>query len=306
MKQANNLFNRFLSIKSECAFVTAADAKYVPYLFNTLASIHLNFPDHPIIYIFDLGMSYLQRRELSTIPWVKLVSMDKFVPHWKVNWSWKPYILSQVIERYVLYFDSANIVVCRPLYLWFLSIEKNGYLVVSNRQKLVDIVPSNYWKLFGLAPEAEADKKTFGAGLIGYDTKGPAGNAIKKSLNLTVDGFNLGRSRDETNPIFDTSVEHDCVCFRADQTLLNLAFYEYLDPSRLQIRNERRYCGYGGRYDHPRQYIWYAHRHLESLIYFWKPLTTQNALFYLNRCSSYIIVMVRRHGRRLINLITKH
>ena len=302
MKQSEKLHKKYISIKQNCALVTAADKKYAPYLFNTLMSIHSKFLDHPRVYVFDLGMTWIQKKELSATPWVKLLPIENFIPHWKKNWSWKPYILTQIKERYVLYFDSANIVLYRPLELWYLSIKKHGYFVVSNSQALNDITPSNYWELFARDSVEDSHKATFGAGLVGFDSTGKAGAAIKKTLDFTLLGYNLGRSSQEKNRIYDNSVKHDCSCFRADQTLLNLAFRQYCG-NNLIIRDELRYCGLGGASDHPNQYLWYSRKHMDSLVYYWTPLNNKHALYYYSRLVSYIKISVSIFGTFIIKFL---
>lgn len=294
------LDSEYQEMRTESALVTAADAKYAPFLFNALSSIHANFPDHPVVYVFDLGLSRTQKCELKSVPWVKLKVCEKFVPHWKSGWSWKPYILTQVNERYVLYFDAANIVVYRSIYLWFLAIKRHGFFGVANGQRLQDITPSDYWTMFGLDPNVSASRPTFGAGLFGFDRSGPAGAAVNKCLALTVAGWNLGRSASEKNPLYSKIVLRDCACFRADQTLLNLAMVEYMGPEIL-IRDELRYCGLGGPCDHVNQYLWYSRRNKNSMLYFNTPMNAYTAVFLYNRLISWMIVVFRWRASELRN-----
>ena len=284
MTLSTRLARQYDGIRADCALVTAADANYAPFLFNALASIHAVFPDHPPVYVYDLGLSAAQRRELSAVSWVRLRAIEHFVPHWKAGWSWKPYILNQVSERYVLYFDAANIVLYRSIALWFLAIRRHGFFGIGNGQQLADITPSDYWQHFGLDAAGAGPLPTFGAGLFGFDQAGPAGAALRESLALTVQGWNLGRSAGEKNPLYG-AVVRDCVCFRADQTLLNLAFVKHLGP-QLLIRDELRYCGRGGPADHPNQYLWYARRQRASMRYFWRPLQQVSAAFLYNRITA--------------------
>jgi hypothetical protein len=294
------LDSEYQEMRSNCALVTAADAKYAPFLFNALSSIHVNFPDHPVVYVFDLGLSVAQRCELNSVPWVRLKAINKFVPHWKIGWSWKPYILTKVDKQFVLYFDAANIVLYRSIALWFLAIKRHGFFGIANGQLMQDITPSDYWAMFALDPIACEARPTFGAGLFGFDVAGPAGDAIRKCLSLTNDGWNLGRSDGEQNPLYGKFPLRACVCFRADQTLLNLAMVEYIGPGIL-IRDQMRYCGLGGPYDHVNQYLWYARRNKDSFLYFTKPLNGYSSVFVFNRLTGWIIVELRWHARKWLN-----
>ena len=292
MKMSAKLDREYQEMRTDSALVTAADAKYAPFLFNALSSIHTNFPTHPLVYVFDLGLNRAQRYELESVPWVRLRTIEKFVPHWKTGWSWKPYILTKVKKRYILYFDAANIVLYRSIALWFLAIKRHGFFGIANGQRLRDITPLDYWDMFGIDPDAYADRPTFGAGLFGFDQSGPAGVAISKCLALTIEGWNLGRSMNEKNPLYTNAALRNCALFRGDQTLFNLAIIEYMGSNTL-IRDEIRYCGLGSPRDHPNQYVWYSRRNKNSMLYFNTPMSTYSAAFFYNRFTAWPLLFLK-------------
>jgi hypothetical protein len=298
MRRAEKLHEEYLTVRAQSALATAADARYAPFLFNTLSSLHSRFPTHPTVYVYDLGMNRAQRQELATVPWLEVHPIEPYVPHWKANWSWKPYLLTQVPKRYVLYFDSANFVVFRPLELWFLAIKRHGYFVISNNQKMSDVTPTDYFEAFGISQAEFGNHLTFGAGLFGFDNESPGGEAIREALKYTKDGWGLGCSAKERSPHFDRSVTRDCPCFRADQTLFNLAMRKRFGAS-LFVRNERRYCGFWNPNDHPRQFLWYSRRQRESLTYYWQPLGSRNMVFWYNRLPAYAKNEFWHHARKL-------
>jgi hypothetical protein len=295
----SRLYADYMRMAADCVLVTATDSRHAPYLFNAIASIKLRFPDHPPLHVFDLGMNRLQRSELSGVPWIEVRPIDRFVKHWKRNWSWKPYILTQLPQRYVFYFDASNIVLYRPLMLWFLAIAHNGYFLIENGQTMRQTTPPEYWQLFGLDPVGLLDAPTFGAGIMGFDSRGFAGAAIAETLARTIEGWNLGRSPQEARPAYDRSVIRQCECFRADQTLFNLAFRKH-SGGALVLRNELKYCGLGGPADHPRQYLWYARRKPSSLIYFWQPIGNAGVTFMISRLTSRVRIFVRDCVSRLL------
>jgi hypothetical protein len=298
MKLSERLHSQYMMIRKDCSLVTAVDNTFAPYLYNTLASIHQNFREHPMIYVYDLGMSWAQRRELSGIPWLTLRQVDRFAPHWKQNWSWKPYILTQMQERFVLYFDGANIVLQRPLDPWFLAIQRHGYFVIYNGQKMSDITPSDYWPLVGLDPSRYSDKPTFHAGLIGFASEGIANRAIHEAFELTKAGWNLGSSAQETHRGYDKSAIRDCRSFRADQTLLNLTFRKHLGEAMI-VRDYLRYIGAGGPHDHAYQYIWQSRRKKDSLTYYWRPLQSISLICIYNRCTGFMRILAQRYGSQM-------
>jgi hypothetical protein len=285
------IYADYLRMAQECALVTATDDKHAPYLFNTIASIQARFPEHPLLHVFDLGMNRWQRRELAGVSRVRLRAVEHFAPHWKKNWSWKPYILTQVPQRYVFYFDASNIVLFRPLILWFRAIANRGYMLFDNGQKMFQTTPPDYWALFDCDPQRWSEAVTFGAGLMGLDRDGIAGTILDEVLERTRQGWTLGCSANETRLAYDRSVVRECECFRADQTLFNLAFRKHI--GELVLRNERKYCGLSGPADAPRQYLWYARRQRRSLIYFWRPIGRLDLTFLFNRLLSYLRILAK-------------
>ena len=267
-------------------------------MFNTLSSLHSNFPTHPVVYVLDLGMTQAQRCELSEIPWIRQRTVEEFVPHWKTSWSWKPYVWLEPDERYVLYFDSANFVVLHPLELWFLSIQKNSYFVISASQPLRDIVPSNYWSLTGVTPITNLSEEAFGAGLFGFDNQSMVRVAIRQVFQLTKEGWTLGCSVNETNRVYDRRVIRDCDCFRADQTLINLALRKHIGTA-IHVRNELKYFILEVPCDHVRKAVWYARKRPDSLIFFWTPLNKHSIVFFYNRLSALAVMIPRRFGGKL-------
>jgi hypothetical protein len=221
--------------------------------------MELSFPAKPIIVVYDIGLSPLECAELRRTQGVILRQMPAFVPHWRQNWSWKLHALTYDLPRYVLYLDLPNFVALRSLAHWFLSIKRNGYFVVANGQRLVDITPSDYWAIYGLDRKRFEQSPTFGAGIIGFDRHSPSFGAIQHAFEGVRQGLNLGRSVTEKNANYRSKIIRDCDCFRADQTLLNLGFRRLFGES-LQVRTAVRYCGKGGPRDHPKQYLWYARR----------------------------------------------
>jgi hypothetical protein len=163
------------------------------------------------------------------------------------------------------------------------------------------ITPPEYWKLFDCDQTLFGEAPTFGAGLMGFDRQGFADNAIANVLARTIEGWNLGRSAGEVRRTYDHSVIRDCECFRADQTLFNLAFRKFCSGTLL-LRDELKYCGRGGPEDHPTQYLWYSRRQRSSLIYFWTPIGNSTVAYYFNRLTFFVWVSAKEYARSLLRL----
>jgi hypothetical protein len=227
-------------------------------MFNAIASLDDVFPDRPPLIIYDIGLSLAQRLELAIWPNVSVRRVPPFVPHWRMNWSWKLYALTDSGYRYVLYLDLANLVVQRSLAPWLLAVQRHGYLLISNAQTMGDITPSDYWASHGLLKNQMQALPTFGAGIIGFDRHSPAQGAIEAAML------------------------RDCICFRADQTLLKWAFRQAFGAD-LRVRRAARYVGAGGPTDHPSQYVWYARRKAASLVYLYRPDERGSVVRHINR-----------------------
>lgn len=285
MRLRDRIQQSYREIHNDSAIVTAADSKYSPYLLNMLSSLHTKSPEHPNVFVFDIGLDKWQQRELTSIPWVKLRKVEPFVDHWKLNWTWKLYVMSQVERRYVLYMDP-NFVVLRPLLSLLLAIKRNGYVAVSALQMLWQITPTDYWDLVGISQRKNYLAEVFGAGFFGYDRRHPSNSAVLEALELAKAGWTLGCSAGETRPTYDRSVIRDCECFRCDQTLLNLTLRKWV-PEEILVRRPLHYYGNSGQpSESPRQLLWYARRAPKSMTYYGRPIGTDLKAFVVNRLAS--------------------
>ncbi|WP_374623684.1 hypothetical protein [Pandoraea sp.] len=290
---------QYAKMRDECAIVSSSDSKHSPYLANAIASLKINFPDHPRIIIYDIGLTKAEKHEFRSIDGVELRETPAFIPHWRLNWSWKLHTLTNNLPRYSLYLDLPNFVVMRSLAPLFCSIKASGYLLVSNGQFLREITPSDYWKFYELDSEIFKNSITFGAGIIGFDSSSNAREAIFRALNDVILGLNLGRSACEANKNYKPNIIRDCTCFRADQTLLNLAFRKEFGE-KLVIRKPAPICGFGKSNDHPGQYLWYARRSVESLRYIYENTGRSKLCFLVNRCLWLLRITSRIFAKKIV------
>jgi hypothetical protein len=290
-----NLKNRinlvYDTIKNDCAITTAASDNFAYFLFNMLYSLHKNFPDHPVVYIYDLGLNERYLKEIRNIKWIKIVyppSSDK-IPYIKESYAWKPFLYSEPKERYVLQLD-AGIVIFKSLKHWFYLIKKRGYLFFRQGDKLTDIVTDELWKIVGLNKENYRNIPYFAAGVIGFD-KNLMEPAIKESCSLSEKGYSLGYSESEKTRIcgkYDNIIR-DCVLFRHDQTLVNLTFIKHLKNigiNQFSIQKERHapidYFKFN------KADVWCAKRNKKSLKFFNKPVEDTNIKYFLINRILYI------------------
>lgn len=205
--------------------ITSASSKFFPSLLNLLGSIEVNYPNHPDVYVYDLGLFYTFRKELESIPWVHVLDVPHFVPHWRSCYTWKTYILNTPLTDLNFYID-AGCQVSKPLDTLFDKIDSQGYLAVSQGTSITiqNITPREHLDLYGLT-ENDAQKNVITAGIFGYKKH----SIIQKVTDLLyksgIDGLCLGFSQGEiwkNKGVNKTEFIRDCKMFRHDTTLLTI------------------------------------------------------------------------------------
>src|SRR3954468_21574661 len=104
--------------------VTAASAEYSSSLLALLGSLTLNWPGHPPVRVYDLGLeaSTLHLLEESGIA---VERVPPFCSHWRRHFTWKLWCLQQAPARDVLWID-ASCLVLRPLDETFRALGESG------------------------------------------------------------------------------------------------------------------------------------------------------------------------------------
>lgn|GEM_PF-1045380 len=303
------LENDYNLIQNNCAIITASCRTFAPYLLNMLYSLHWNFPNHPKVYVFDLGMTSFQLKELENNSYIQVEPVPSYMltPFWKGCYSWKHYAQYLPSERYKLYLDAGSVVL-RPLYLWFLSIKKWGYFSISQGQELSDITPAEYYVKLGLNHNEMADKEVFAAGIFGFDNSSFAANAVKESRDLAQKGWTLGFSKAEQQRFqnYGPGIIRECKLFRHDQTIINLCLRKW-SKEDIYVRRPLKYIGTGGKEDHAKQFLWSSRRCPESLIFYWRPVSYSMA-YFVNRLAYCVSKNLKNFTtlRRVIKMLLRY
>lgn len=290
-----NYKSEFLSIREMCCITTASCERFFIRAINLIYSIKKNFPDHPQIYIFDLGMSALQLRELRSIKGVKIEYVERFAPHWRTDYSWKLYIYNQIPTKPYLFHIDAGAVVLRNLYLIFLSLAKNDFFLIGQSQKLLDIFPDDYLSKLNIQNKEGLNlRKVFTAGVIGINrSKSLVLKIVIEAYDLSIQGYCLGYSKQEMHrDSANLRIIRDCNCFRHDQTIINLLVYKYFHD--YLIHREIKYIGMQSSKSHKMQYIWNSRLDNKALKYIYIFDTNNFVFFILNRVIFISSVIARR------------
>lgn len=210
------------------AIITSCSNKFFPSVINLLTSIKVNYPDHPTVYVYDLGLLGIFRQELELIENVKVITMPAFCPHWRACYTWKTYIFAHPLADLNFYLDAGSQVL-RSLEAEFMYIEEHTTLLIDVSCKVKDLIPSDYRQLFDLKTEYNEDT-TFSAGIIGFKKDPTIQELFDLSYLAACAGLALGFSRNNLwrNKGKDKSIfVRDCDFFRHDQTVINLFFKRY-------------------------------------------------------------------------------
>lgn len=248
------------------AIITSASNKFFPSLINLISSIKLVYPDHPPLFVYDLGLLSVFSKELELIDGVKLIKMPEFCNHWRSCYTWKTYIFAHPIARLNFYLD-AGCQVLKPLEEEFSIIEKENILLIDQAQYFESIVPKSYKSIFDLDDSFD-HLTTIHAGIIGFKNTPQVVDIFKRIYDAACAGLSLGFSPKDKwrNKGKDKSMfTRDCLIFRHDMTLLNIFFRKYLN-NELVIRPLAIYHGENNFV--PEQHIWQmrlSYKKLENL-----------------------------------------
>ena len=146
--------------------ITAASNTYFPNLLNLIGSIKHNYPDHPTIYIYDLGLSPIFKEQIQNIPNTKLIKMPNFCNFWNNCYTWKTYIFTKPLAELNFYID-AGAEVLGSLEEIFIQIKNYDYFAVDQEIELEKITPLEYKCIFELK-DSLYKESCLAAGIFGF------------------------------------------------------------------------------------------------------------------------------------------
>lgn len=248
------------------SLITSCSNKFFPSVINLLTSIKVNYPNHPHIYVYDLGLFTTFRKELESIEGVTVVDIPPFCPHWRNCYTWKTYILAHPFTELNFYID-AGCQILRPLNEVFDIIEKDSLLLLDTGCSFENLIPKEYREIFDLGDKFNSET-TFSAGIIGFSNEPQIMKIFKHAYAAGISGLTLGfsadnlwRNKGKDKNIFIRSSSF----FRHDQTLINL-FYKKYFPEQKLIRSHDDYS-YTSKNKTPNQLIWHLRLGYSNLEY---------------------------------------
>jgi hypothetical protein len=280
--------------KTKC-IITSASNKFFPSLLNFLGSIKTNYPNHPDIYVYDLGLFYTFRKELESIPWVHVLDVPHFVPHWRSCYTWKTYILNTPLTELNFYID-AGCQILKSLDTLFDKIDEQGYLAVSQGAHVVikDITPQEYLNLYQLT-ENDAQQNVITAGIFGFKKDSPIKKVTEELYQAGLQKLCLGFSQGElwkNKGVNKTDFIRDCKMFRHDTTLITILLRKNIPNATIEpvesfssIKEKS-----------AEQFIWNFRLNYKKLTFIHYNILHKKINFYttINRLYTYTFIVIKR------------
>jgi hypothetical protein len=223
--------------------ITAASDGYAQALFALIGSLNCNWPEHPPILAYDLGLSN-NNLQILTENRIPVRQIPPFCPHWRQHYTWKLWCWRDAPADHVLWLD-AGMTVLAPLNEVFQAIEKLGYFVVPTHLSLIDHSHEHACQGCGVSPDFRQGKALLGANFVGLDKTGPMGRLVKEALHIALDEKCIA----STKTVFNT-----------DQAIYNLLMYKYFND--LLLANFSTYSGWSSPRQTAGQKVWVHRRHL--------------------------------------------
>jgi len=284
-----------IKIDDDKAIIISCSTKYFPWLINLLGSIKANYPNHPKIYIYNLGLLSIFRKELEKINNIEVLEMPHFCRFWRSCFTWKTYIFAHPITKLNFYLD-AGCQVLLPLDEIFEAIDRDKYFIVDVGGELKNIMPKEYKDLLELDDSYDTLNMVT-AGIFGFKNTPYINTILEKLYDWALIGLCLGFSPKEQwkNKGKNKNVfVRNCKVFRHDQTLLNIILRKNIQ--NLKIYDNEKYgsdispngCKY--------QSIWNFHLNNSQLKYL-EPNYIHNKFLFIasfNRLIIYQMLVIKR------------
>ena len=228
------------------AIITAASESYSKQLLALLGSLEANWPSHPPVVVYDLGLPISVVDSLESRN-VEVRKVPEFCPHWRQHFTWKIWCWNDVDAETFLWID-AGAVVLSPLVEVFPHIENTGYLVVPNYRLLIEEASVEACFGCGVEPSFRNGKTTLAGNFMGFDkTNELMSRILKEALELALVEKNIKA----------TDLKH-----RHDQALISLLIYKNIQSPLMLDGNI--YLGGPSPMLVPGQKVWACRRGMDA------------------------------------------
>jgi len=236
--------------------ISAASAAFGPALLAMLGSLNLNWPAHPLVRVYDLGMEHEILETLAENR-IGVIKVPPFCSHWRKHFTWKIWCLNDAPAQQVLWID-AGMAVMQPLDEIFSAIQALGYFMAPNYHLLDWEASEAACRGCEVEPAFRLGKLTLAGGLMGFQKSSLAGQVLQEALAAALVEQNFQ----------STDYRH-----RHDQAIISLLMYKHF--GKIVLADNQIYLGDRSPEQVPGQKIW-VHR---------RGMLEQDLAFYRNYIS---------------------
>jgi len=223
--------------------VTGASEVYAASVLALIGSIRCNWPAHPHIVVYDLGLSAGARDAIRRCG-ASVRDVAEFCPHWRQHFAWKIWAWNDAPCTNFLWID-AGIVVLEPLDEIFERLSNEGLFVVPTYHLLNECASEQACEGVGVPPDFRNGRMTFAGGFIAFRREGRIAHVLADALRIaSVERF-----------IASTHPRH-----RHDQMVISLLIHR--DLAGTCPADGLMYAGWIGPDQVPGQKVWVHRRRL--------------------------------------------
>ena len=283
--------------KRDKLIITGASESFGPSVLALLGSLTLNWPEHPPVLVYDLGMNE-ETLEILHENQIEVRKVPPFVSHWRKHFTWKIWCLNDAPARDVFWLD-AGVVALRPCDDVFDSIDKLGYFINATYYLLTDTATEAACFGCGVDIDFRNDKMTFNGGVIGFRKEGVMGNILKEALKVAS---------------VEEYIKSTIPLGRHDQAILSLLLYKYI-PNPIML-DTMIYAGWKSPQQVRGQKIWQHRRNLheEDFKHYIKHISTPGTPYFPSipkkTMNETFLTRIRRISRKspreIIKSIQRH
>lgn len=190
--------------------ITAASRSYSAHVLSLVGSANANWPGHPPILVYDLGMTE-DAVALLTKAGIEVRHVPPFCPHWRKYYTWKIWCCCDAPADRYLWLD-AGVYVLRPFPEAFAALDSLGYFVQPNGFSLGQEACQSLRQYFA---DLKFDEiSCINAGIHGFD-KRKAAHLLDEAYHLCVE---------------EKYLAPDSPMGRGDQDLLSALIHKHYAP----------------------------------------------------------------------------
>jgi hypothetical protein len=193
--------------------ITAASQSYATSLLALVGSINVNWPGHPRILVYDLGLDPEPLAKLNAAG-IEVRKVPPFCLHWRQHFAWKLWCMHDAPCENLLWLDAA-VCLLRPLDEAFIAIHSLGYFAPTNGWTLSTGVCEPLRLVFGFERSTLNEMLSITGCVFGTSKTGKGRQLIEEAMQLALKEENLQAA----HPLH-----------RHDQALLSLLLHKHYAP----------------------------------------------------------------------------